>query len=127
MATVGGQTLLEAAREFSPHSTPSDNDSITTAAEKLKADGSMSVVDSAHNTCPNGFDLCDGTCGDVLPCFPCLEIKIELYIKQIPRKNRRQLESDTISMHNLPHRSPFSTKECVIDSEMSYCGRMLFN
>jgi hypothetical protein len=73
VATVGGQTLLDAARPFSPHSTPSDNDSKTTSAEKLKADGGMPPVDPEPDTCPNGYDLCDGTDGDVLPCFPCLD------------------------------------------------------
>jgi hypothetical protein len=80
------------AREFPPHSTPSDKDTTTTAAEKLKPDGGIVAVDSEPDTCPSGYDFCDGPDGDVLPCFPCLE-KIETVCeKQAPRKNRRQLE-----------------------------------
>lgn len=75
VATVGGRTLLEAAREFSPNSTPSEKNTTTTAAEKLKADGGREVVDSKTDTCPNGYTFCDGPDGDVLPCFPCVDVE----------------------------------------------------
>ena len=75
VATIGGQTLLDAARDFSPHSTPADHDSTTTTAEKLKADGGIATIDPESDTCPNGYTLCGGPDGDVLPCFPCLETK----------------------------------------------------
>ena len=75
VATVGGRTLLDAARDFSLHSTPSDDDSTTTAAEKLKADGGITTTDPKPDTCPNGYTLCDGPDGDVLPCFLCSEMK----------------------------------------------------
>jgi hypothetical protein len=75
VATVGGQTLLEAAREFSPQSTPSGETDTETVAEKLKADGGVLKVDSEPDTCPSGLDFCDGPDGDILPCFPCSETK----------------------------------------------------
>jgi hypothetical protein len=75
VATVGGQTLLEAVQEFLPYLTPSRETDTETVAEKLKADGGMVAVGPKPDTCPNGYDFCGGPAGDVLPCFPCLETK----------------------------------------------------
>jgi len=70
VATVGGQTLLDTATAFPPHSTPSGDSEIETAtmAEKLAPDGGQPV------TCPNGDSRCGGPESDDLPCFDCFEI-----------------------------------------------------
>jgi len=71
VATVGGRTLLEAARAFSPHSTPSGETDTETMAERLKTDGGTMTTETEPDTCPNGDPYCDGPEGDDLPCFDC--------------------------------------------------------
>ena len=66
VATVGGPTLLEAARAFSPIHGPTGATAMTTASEKLKADGGRSPVDNSTDTeCTECVELSD------LPCFDC--------------------------------------------------------
>jgi|AntRauMinimDraft_4_1070384.scaffolds.fasta_scaffold01605_3 hypothetical protein len=62
VATVGGPTLLEAARAFSPNHEPTGATETTTASRKLKADGGRSSDDTE---CPDCANLSD------LPCFNC--------------------------------------------------------
>ena len=76
VATVGGRTLLEAAREFSPHSTPLGETDTETVAEKLKPDGGTVATETEPETCPNGDPYCDGPMSDDLPCFDCFERKL---------------------------------------------------
>lgn len=73
VATVGGQTLLDVAREFLPHSTLSAETDTETAAEKLKTDGGAMTTEAEPETCPNGEPYCDGPKSDDLPCFDCFE------------------------------------------------------
>jgi hypothetical protein len=62
VATVGGPTLLEAARAFSPNQGSTGATATTTASEKLKADGGQSPTDDSTNTecteCAKLADLC---------------------------------------------------------------------
>lgn len=71
-ATVGGSTLLEAARAFLLDYDTTGDSRTTTVAEKLKADGGAVVEgDAESEACPNGDPRCDGPDGDDLPCFDC--------------------------------------------------------
>ena len=66
VATVGGPTLLEAARAFSLNHEPTGATDTTTASEKLKADGGQSPADNSTDTeCTECVELSD------LPCFDC--------------------------------------------------------
>ncbi|MDB9249299.1 SWIM zinc finger domain-containing protein [Halorubrum ezzemoulense] len=66
VATVGGPTLLEAARAFSPSHGPTGATETTTASKKLKADGGRSLAENSINTeCIECAGLSD------LPCFDC--------------------------------------------------------
>ena len=69
LATVGGSTVLEAALAYddSPPLSRQSPESTTTVAEKIETDG-------GEDTCPNGYKLCDGSNGDVLPCFSCAKM-----------------------------------------------------
>ena len=65
-ATIGGPTLLEASRAFSPIHGPTGATATTTASEKLKADGGRSsAADSIDTECTECSNLSD------LPCFDC--------------------------------------------------------
>ena len=76
VATVGGETLLEAAGEFSPHSTPSGEIDTETVAEKLKSDGGTVAAETESETCPDREPYCDGPESDNLPCFDCFNQKV---------------------------------------------------
>jgi hypothetical protein len=69
VATVGGPTLLEAARAFSPIHEPTGAAAATTVSEILKADGGRSPVnDSTDTKCTE----CAGL--SRLPCFDCYTV-----------------------------------------------------
>lgn len=73
LATIGGPTVLEAARDFSANKTHEETDVKTeTAAEKLRPDGGS--LEGEANTCPNGDPKCDGPDGEDLPCFACFRV-----------------------------------------------------
>jgi hypothetical protein len=76
VATVGGRTLLGAAREFSPQSTPAGKTDTETVAEKLKTDGGAMTTETEPDTCQNGEPYCDGPESDDLPCFDCFSQKV---------------------------------------------------
>jgi hypothetical protein len=66
VATVGGPTLLEAARAFSLDYEPTGATEMTTASMKLKADGGRSLADDPTDTeCKECAKLSD------LPCWSC--------------------------------------------------------
>lgn len=66
VATVGGPTLLEAARAFSLNDGPTGASETTTASEKLKTDGGQNPADdSADVECTECAGLSD------LPCWNC--------------------------------------------------------
>jgi hypothetical protein len=66
VATVGGPTLLEAARAFSPEYEPTGATETTTASMKLKADGGRSSDDNSTDAeCTECANLSD------LPCWSC--------------------------------------------------------
>lgn len=72
VAAIGGPTLLEAARAFSPDTDhPETPIKTETAAERLHPDGGS--LESKPETCPNGDPDCDGPDGDDLPCFDCFQ------------------------------------------------------
>lgn len=69
VATVGGPTLLEAARAFSPSHGPKGASAAVTASEKLKSDGGRSpVANSTETECAE----CAGL--SRLPCFDCYTV-----------------------------------------------------
>ena len=65
VATVGGPTLLEAARAFSPDNEPTASTGTTTLSEKLKPDGGQEVENTTNTECTE----CAGLSG--LACFSC--------------------------------------------------------
>ena len=68
VATMGGSTLLEAARAFSQDHEPTGAAETTTVSEKLKADGGRSLADDSTNTkCTECAGLSD------LPCWNCYQ------------------------------------------------------
>ena len=70
LATIGGPTVLEAARDFSVDTNHEETDVKTeTSAENLRPDGGSPEEETG--TCPNGDPDCDGLDGDDLPCFGC--------------------------------------------------------
>lgn len=71
VAAIGGQTLLDAAVNFPPHSTPSGETVTTPMTEKLKPDGGSSEASTEPEPCPNGTPRCKGPESDELPCFAC--------------------------------------------------------
>ena len=79
VATVGGETLLEAAREFSPHSTPSGETDSETVAEKLKTDGGTMTTEPEPETCPNGDPYFNFPASHDLLCFFCFVRKLPNY------------------------------------------------
>ena len=72
VATVGGPTLLEAARAFSPTPEPTGATETTTASKKLKADGGRSPADNSTDIeCIECAGLSD------LPCWNCYQGEIQ--------------------------------------------------
>ena len=66
VATIGGPTLLEAARAFSPNQEPTASTETTALSEKLKPDGGRSLTEDTTDT---GCTECDRLSD--LPCFDC--------------------------------------------------------
>lgn len=71
VATVSGQTSLDAAREFSLHSTPSGATNVKIVVEKMKTDGRLMTTKPDPETCPNGEPYCDDPESYDLPCCGC--------------------------------------------------------
>jgi hypothetical protein len=68
VATVGGPTLLEAARAFSLNHEPTGASKTTTASRKLKADGGRSSPDYSTDTECSECSTLSG-----LPCWNCYQ------------------------------------------------------
>ena len=73
LATVGGETVLNAAVSFETPAPASSGGDSMTAQNKLKADGGTVTAEtgSEEDTCPSGDPRCDGPESDDLPCFAC--------------------------------------------------------
>lgn len=71
-ATVGGETVLEAAVTFDSPAPASSDSSPGSRRSELKADGgTVTPKQEPEDTCPNGYRGCDGPESDSLPCFAC--------------------------------------------------------
>lgn len=76
LATVGGQTVLNAAMECTETPTPFSVESAESApsdAERLQPDGGTST-DEDTSACVNENAHCDGPEGEEFPCFDCFEV-----------------------------------------------------